>query len=346
MRRLAGLAMVVVALVAPFPARSQDKPILAVMEIEDKTGKFSELDLQTATEFLSSIVVTGQRYLVVERNRHNEKRQDLMRKLKRTSHDPCFDRGCRVELGRALAADSLLACGIGRLGKTCMLTCNIILLEKEVSGVSAISQFDCGPESLPDALKQVARELNGAPRRSEVTGTSERPVPGEKREKEPPGNSGTPEPEAASGFGFLTVRSNPEGALVRVDGTPIGKTPINRKSIPARTIRLMIGGEEYAPITKNNIRIVEGEVEEVEVNLTSNNGHLIVEAFDSAGKEVKGWVLIDSKPVGNVPFVGEVTAGRRTVEVQAFDGETRTTSVVVRMGHTEKARLVFMGKTQ
>ena len=162
MRRFVGLAVVVVTLATAFPAHAQDKPILAVMEVEDKTGKFKKGDLEAATEYLSTLLITSGKYSVVEKGRQEAKKKQVVKDLKRETHDACYDDKCRIELGRALAADTLLVCSIIGMGNTCTLTCRMVPLEKEVADKAGMAEFECGVEALVGAMKSTTAGLSGA----------------------------------------------------------------------------------------------------------------------------------------------------------------------------------------
>lgn len=160
MRRFIELTVLVVALAAPFLVLAQDKPILAVMGIEDKTGKFERKDLEAATEYLSTSLITSGSYSVVEKGRQEAKKKQVVKDLKRETYDTCYDDKCRIELGRALAADTLLACSIIGIGKSCTLTCRMVPLEKEVANVAGLAEFDCGVDALVGAVKATVKGID------------------------------------------------------------------------------------------------------------------------------------------------------------------------------------------
>lgn len=153
MQRTAGFVALLTTLVVTFPARTQDKPILAVMEIEDKTGKFKRKDLEAATEVLSALLAASGKYAVVDKSRQAEKRTAVMRRLRRESYAPCYDDKCKVELGRELAADTLLSCVIVGLGKQCTFACNALLLEKAVVEEAVALEFGCRTEEFYAVLR-------------------------------------------------------------------------------------------------------------------------------------------------------------------------------------------------
>ena len=162
MRRTIGLAVFATMLAAALPSLAQDKPILAVMEIEDKTGKFEGKDLEAATEYLSTLLIASGKYSVVEKGRQEAKKKQVVKDLKRETYDACYDDKCRIELGRALAADTLLSCSILGMGKTCTLTCRMVPLEKEVAARAGIGKFECSLEAMSEAIEAIAAQLSGA----------------------------------------------------------------------------------------------------------------------------------------------------------------------------------------
>jgi hypothetical protein len=154
----------VLAVVCVFPAISlaQEKPILAVMEIEDKTGKFRSKDMEAATEYLSTLLITSGMYSVVDKGRQETKKKQVVMSLKRESHDVCYDDKCRIALGRALAADTLLTCSIIGMGKSCTLSCKMVPLESEVADKAGVVALGCRADELSSAVGDVARQLSGA----------------------------------------------------------------------------------------------------------------------------------------------------------------------------------------
>jgi len=152
--------LVVITLFASSPL-AQERPILAVMEIGDKTDRFEAGDLDSATEFLSVLLVASGQFTVVERGRMETKRREVVADLKRESYDPCYDDQCKVELGRALAADTLAACSIISMGDTCGLACRLVPLEKEVTDQAGFAEVQCSMEGLKTGVRSVVEQLTG-----------------------------------------------------------------------------------------------------------------------------------------------------------------------------------------
>ena len=138
-----------------------EKPVLAVMEIEDRSGRFGEEPLASATDYLRAALVATHYFLVVDRGRQEEKRTALLNQLKRESHDPCYDDQCKIELGRNLAADTLLTCRITALGKTCAFSCELVPLDRAVTEAGGLDRFDCSEEGLAGSVDAVVAQVAG-----------------------------------------------------------------------------------------------------------------------------------------------------------------------------------------
>lgn len=161
MRTLGKVICIVTLLAGVSGAYATEKPVLAVMELEDRSGRFSEEMLGGATDYLRAALVATHRFLVVDRGRQEEKRKALLNQLKRESHDPCYDDQCKVELGRNLAADTLLTCRITALGKTCAFSCELVPLDRAVTEAGGLDRFDCSEDGLAGSLDAVVAQLKG-----------------------------------------------------------------------------------------------------------------------------------------------------------------------------------------
>ncbi len=159
------LTLVLAQLLGLWPAYGAEKPVLAVMEVEDRSGKFNQDQLDGATDILRAALAATHHFLVVDRGRQEEKRQALLARLKRESHDPCYDEQCKIELGRNLAADTLLTCRVTALGKTCAFSCEMVPLDRAVADAGGLDKFDCTEdgfsESLDSVVAQLARQTGG-----------------------------------------------------------------------------------------------------------------------------------------------------------------------------------------
>ena len=176
--RLAGTWLLACLSLCPSQVAAQDKPIVAVQEIDDDSGSLRSADLASSTDYLRATLIQTGVYSVVDRGRQEAKKDQIVKQMKRESQDPCYDEKCRIELGRALAADTLLSCRVSKLGRTCLLSCEMIPLEKEVSDRAGTAKFACGPDGVVGAVEEVVRELAGSSRTYQpVRGRKTHPAP-------------------------------------------------------------------------------------------------------------------------------------------------------------------------
>ncbi|HEY8520212.1 MAG TPA: PEGA domain-containing protein [Gammaproteobacteria bacterium] len=112
--------------------------------------------------------------------------------------------------------------------------------------------------------------------------------------------------------GLITLGTDPEvGAEVRVDGEPIGRTPLADVEITPGRHRLEFAAERYLP------EVVELDVQggherqNVTASLTPSWAPVTV-VTEPPGAEV----LVDGVPQGRTPLEAEITAGERQVEVR------------------------------
>lgn len=202
-----GLCIAMCALLgAPPAARAQKKKksILAVADIEDRSGRFEASDVRTAADILRGLIISSGIFLVVDKSRQEEKKKAVIRDLKRDSHAACYDDQCRIELGKALSADSLLACSLGALGKHCNLNCELVPLEREVAESGGVATFVCGTDGLLEAVHRVASQITGV--------STRRPLAAPEPVTTRPADTG-PAPGASSAlFGNRPEDNNPGGA--------------------------------------------------------------------------------------------------------------------------------------
>jgi tetratricopeptide (TPR) repeat protein len=317
MRTFVGLAIAIIVMAATHQSVAQDIPILAVMEIEDKTGKFERNDMEAATEVLSALLVSSGSYAVVDKSRQAAKRQSIVRELRRESHDACYDESCRIQLGRELAADSLLSCVVVGLGRHCTLSCCIVPLDKAVAEKAGIAKFKCGVDEMPGAVESVAGRLATVKRASEKAAAA-LPLP-------------------LTGKEFIAkFESRPPGAQVEVDGVPRRTAPCSIY-LTQGTHKIRMTLPRYEP--QEEVAVIDAD-----------------KTFDWELAPTFGWLKVTSAPPGlDVSIKQEgreetwsattpspelkLDSGRYVIDLK--DGKYRsvTETVVVTKGQTTVAQL-------
>jgi len=83
---------------------------------------------------------------------------------KKKTYRHCYDQRCRIELGKAVAAEKILAVRIFKTGRQCVVTANLYDLRTETTERAATTRVECTDASLMSALDDVARQLSESPR--------------------------------------------------------------------------------------------------------------------------------------------------------------------------------------
>lgn len=137
-----------------------ERAVLAVMAIEDSSATMKAGLLANAQEMLRGKLSATGYFVVIDRGRQEEKLNQLVRAHKKESYRECYDESCQIPLGQALAADSILRTTISCLGTSCMLSCELVELEKEAATIGGTADFDKGSAAtLKQALDSVVAQL-------------------------------------------------------------------------------------------------------------------------------------------------------------------------------------------
>lgn len=131
---------------------------LAVMEIEDLSGTLDKKILENAAEALRGELVASNKFVVISKDRQQKQ---AVKEMKKESWKECYDQSCRIQLGQALTADTILTGKITLFGKAYTLMVELIDLAKEATIKGAKVDFDGTENGLADAVRNVAVEITG-----------------------------------------------------------------------------------------------------------------------------------------------------------------------------------------
>lgn len=140
-------------------ADDDDKLRLAVMEFEDRSGTLSKQLLADATEYLRGALISANKYIVIATERQN---QTMIKDMKKESYKECNDKSCQIQLGKALAAETILRTTITRLGQTFVIASELVDLAKEATVVGAREKYDGTENSMSEALDNIAEKVIAA----------------------------------------------------------------------------------------------------------------------------------------------------------------------------------------
>ena len=141
------------------PEQAGEKPILAVMEIVDRSGALDESDLASADDILRGLVAAAGRFVVVDKGRQDEQTRELLSRIRKETYKTCYSRNCQIPLGQSLAADSILISTISCIADECFLNVQLVDLAKEATVWGTNAQFVKGGAGLLSAIKRVGSAL-------------------------------------------------------------------------------------------------------------------------------------------------------------------------------------------
>ena len=142
-----------------FTLFAANKPMLAVMEFEDRSGTIPEKTLSDAAEYLRSALASSGKFILIAKERQEKA---MIAEMKKESYKLCNDKNCQIPLGQALSADTILRTTINFFGGTYIITSELINLEKEATEKAVKAIFDNGNErELRHALNDIAQQITG-----------------------------------------------------------------------------------------------------------------------------------------------------------------------------------------
>jgi len=139
-------------------AFAQDRPIVAVFQIEDKSGKLSAKAIDQLTDYLGTLMAT-RGFQVVPRSQLKAR----LLAAQKASYQQACDESCQIELGKELAAQKSLAAQVLKIGSQCKVTLNLFDLKKAASEAAGMASGGCAEDHVVTSLDQaVAAMLGGA----------------------------------------------------------------------------------------------------------------------------------------------------------------------------------------
>jgi hypothetical protein len=120
-----------------------------------------ELDVETRdqlSEYMAVRVTQSLKYRTIPRA---QLREHLLAE-KKNSFSACVDQACQIELGKALAAEKVLAPKLIRLGTTCALTASVFDLKTETAELAASVKTRCAKEALLEAVDGLVDSLRAS----------------------------------------------------------------------------------------------------------------------------------------------------------------------------------------
>lgn len=268
-----------------------DKPKLAVMEFEDKSGKLSETTLSNATEYIRGEFVASNKFIVIAKERQENA---IIKQMKKESYKLCNDKNCQIPLGQALSADTILRTTITFFAQKFTITSELIDLAGEATTKGAKATFDGSEESLNEALDSIVAQIIG--RKKQKAAFQQ-------------GRFGGKDEDWDIGTGEETIvkfESSPSGAVVIADGKIICQSTPCSKLLTQGNHEIEMQKENYVPKVKKG-KITEGKT--IKYKLEPDFAWLSVSGNHAV------FLKLDGANIGEIPIKDKaISTGNHRIE--------------------------------
>jgi hypothetical protein len=129
--------------------------IIAVFDIDDPSKSFNVSPLSQLADYLAARLSEISGAKVVPRDQLRAR----LKQEKQEAYRACYDQGCQIELGKAVAAQKSLSTKIIKVADRCALTSVLYDLKTETADQAATVQSDCAEAKLLEALDQLLAKL-------------------------------------------------------------------------------------------------------------------------------------------------------------------------------------------
>jgi hypothetical protein len=136
------------------PVHSEQLPIIAVFDIQEKQNNIISRQREKLTDFFFG-KLAEQGFVLTPRDRL----KNYLDLQKKASHQSRFSQTSQIELGRELAAQKYLTTEIIRFGRQCQLVSTLYDLQRATTHLAVTDQSSCQEVELVAALKRIAARL-------------------------------------------------------------------------------------------------------------------------------------------------------------------------------------------
>ncbi len=152
----AAVLVLAVGLFLPTARAGDQRPIVAVFDIEDRTKRLKRQLVQSLTEYLGNNLGEGGIYQIVP---PGDIKRALRQQVIKAKKDECTDQSCQIEIGRELQANKTLSNTISRIGKVCMVGSRLYDLQRMATETTATAKGPCTPSGLMKSVENVVAKL-------------------------------------------------------------------------------------------------------------------------------------------------------------------------------------------
>ncbi|MBW1809223.1 MAG: PEGA domain-containing protein [Deltaproteobacteria bacterium] len=312
--------LLMVAGLAP-NVHAQDKPLLAVFDIENRGPRLTKQAVENLSEYMS-VLLTENGYQVVSQA---EIRQKIRAKK---SH---------AELAREIKAQHYLDTRILRIINVCKVTAKLYNIESSIAIQAASAGDGCNEKELLSALKQVVFKLSyNRPNEAEPEDTTLYYYKSGGLEKAgQPISAKTAEATDQAEIGRLSLSSRPWGR-VWIDGKDTGRTtPLIDYLLPTGKHHIQILPPKSSAM-RAMVEIWPGELTSLVVGSDDENDGSIKTGWLSVNTRPWSEVCLDGKHIGMTPLRHQLAPGQHTVKLTFANGESKSQTVKIAPGQTTR----------
>jgi formylglycine-generating enzyme required for sulfatase activity len=309
-------------------------PIIAVFNVEAKGVLLAADVVDNLSDYVASRLAESGKYQVVPRAQLKSR----LVEAKTESYKECYDETCQIELGRELAAQKTLATRIAKVGSQCTISLNVFDLGRATSETAATVSGLCTEDGIMVSLGTATEKLTGTAAPSSQPAPARTPVPlgGGKVESGVIIDKGQSiVNQMTDQTGFLTIKSEPTGANITLNGKEMGKAPLQIEQMVGRYVLVAEMGKLYHSARQEIDLDQTGK--RVTLTLPPAFGRLEVTS-DPLGAEVS----LDGERVGPTPWSADrKPSASYVVRVEKTNYLKHESSVVVEDGKTAVVKAVL-----
>jgi len=140
-----------------------DRPIVAVFDVELKNLRLPRSELEALSDYLTGKIAGTGFYQVVSRDQLKKR---LRRQKVKIKKDVWCDQSCQFEIGKELAAEKMLSTKVLKLGSKCTVSTTLYDLGKGTADSAASVSGKCKVDDIVASMDKAIDDLTGASRRA------------------------------------------------------------------------------------------------------------------------------------------------------------------------------------
>jgi TolB-like protein len=208
------MTCILLILTIPLLGQNKEKIHIAVLDFSN-TGGLSKFETVTLSTRLSSMLVKTEAFIVLERGKMDEILNE-----QGFQQSGCTTTECAVEVGKLLNVQKMVSGSIGKIGKTYTIDISLIDVRTAQIERSFIRDYKGEIDGLLQIMQEIADQISGI--------------------------AGAAETKTAESKTFrLSVKSNPSGAEIRINGRSIGQTPFESSVKAGVELEIHLQKENY-----------------------------------------------------------------------------------------------------